>query len=301
MSTPPLNRAQVIEELKRQVLVASDTATAEFLADKGTVATLMDGHVLTEQGKVEDLVYFIIDGKVNVFVSHHYVGTRVAGQHVGEMIVVHPASTRSATCKAAGRVVVCQVPKLDFEEALERNPHMWKPLARTIAERLREREKMLRPRNLKPVMFLGCATEGIKVADLVLANFEHKKSELEIRPWYFDVFEPSTYSIDSLLEEAKRADFAVLVAGPDDTVTSRKATSAAPRDNVIFELGLFMGALGRQRVIILQQKGVDLKIPSDLKGLPPLEYTTGGGPPTKTDLHVPCGELWKVIEKHGVI
>jgi hypothetical protein len=63
-------------------------------------------------------------------------------------------------------------------------------------------------------------------------------------------------------------DFAVLVLTDDDQITCRKVTQASPRDNVVFELGLFMGALGRRRAFPLVAQTADgaPKIPSDLLG-----------------------------------
>ena len=68
------------------------------------------------------------------------------------------------------------------------------------------------------------------------------------------------------------ADFAVLVAGPDDQVISRANQLDAPRDNVIFELGLFMGALTRSRTFLLVPEGIKVKIPTDLLGLTCVEF-----------------------------
>ena len=63
---------------------------------------------------------------------------------------------------------------------------------------------------------------------------------------------------------------------PDDPlVEARGERKAAPRDNVIFELGLFMGALGRARSFIVRERGVDLKIPTDLLGVTSIEYESG--------------------------
>ena len=52
-------------------------------------------------------------------------------------------------------------------------------------------------------------------------------------------------------------------------------TSNAPRDNIVFELGLFMGALGRSRTFLVQPRGAGLKVPSDLMGITPLTYEAG--------------------------
>jgi preprotein translocase subunit SecD len=68
------------------------------------------------------------------------------------------------------------------------------------------------------------------------------------------------------------ADFAVLIVTGDDIIESRGQTHATPRDNVIFELGLFMGALGRQRTFIVADQESKPRMPSDLAGLTWLPY-----------------------------
>ena len=62
-------------------------------------------------------------------------------------------------------------------------------------------------------------------------------------------------------------DFAALVLTPDDLLTSQNESSVAPRDNVLFELGLFMGALGRKRTFVVYDRSVKLKLPTDLAGV----------------------------------
>jgi len=62
--------------------------------------------------------------------------------------------------------------------------------------------------------------------------------------------------------------------GPDE-----EQSSAAPnraRQNVILELGYFMGALGRDRVAALSDEGVEK--PSDIHGL----------------LYIPCDSAWEL-------
>ncbi len=79
------------------------------------------------------------------------------------------------------------------------------------------------------------------------------------------VFKASSFPIDDLAAQVHVCDFAVLVAAPDDRVLSRWRASKAPRDNVIFELGLFMGEISRARTFLLDPGTV--KLPSDLKGI----------------------------------
>jgi hypothetical protein len=74
--------------------------------------------------------------------------------------------------------------------------------------------------------------------------------------------------LDDLLRYVSVFDFAVLVLTADDLTSSKGRRTAAPRDNVIFELGLFMGVRGRRRAfaVIAPNKAGKLKLPSDLAG-----------------------------------
>lgn len=86
------------------------------------------------------------------------------------------------------------------------------------------------------------------------------------------MFGPSRIPLEDLIRQTREADFALFVFGPDDKIASRYQEHAAPRDNVIFEMGLFLGRLGRDRVFMVKDHDVDLKIPTDLVGLRPITY-----------------------------
>jgi predicted nucleotide-binding protein len=87
--------------------------------------------------------------------------------------------------------------------------------------------------------------------------------------------------MEDLEREVNSADFAIAVVTGEDVVTSRKRRKVAPRDNVVFELGLFMGQLGRDRTVIVTPRGMNLKLPSDLHGLNPLSFTMPANPTDK--------------------
>jgi hypothetical protein len=74
-------------------------------------------------------------------------------------------------------------------------------------------------------------------------------------------------TLESLVGAVEQFDFAILVLTPDDLVSSESQTTAAPRDNVLFELGLFMGRLGRDRTFIVYDRTDQIKLPSDLAGV----------------------------------
>jgi hypothetical protein len=116
-------------------------------------------------------------------------------------------------------------------------------------------------------LFLGSSAEGREVA----RNLEAELGGVcEVVRWDRDVFEPSGYALDSLVEVAAGVDFAVLVATPDDTTESRGEKTPSVRDNVVLEFGLFAGALGRRRTYLLATG--ELKLPTDVLGLTRLAY-----------------------------
>ncbi|WP_152345714.1 nucleotide-binding protein [Brevibacterium sp. CFH 10365] len=118
-------------------------------------------------------------------------------------------------------------------------------------------------------LFIGSSSEGEDVArnlQVVLSR------ACLVTRWNQGVFEPGGNALDSLIDVTKRVDFAVLIATPDDINESRGETSVAMRDNIVFEYGLFAGALGRKRVYMLATE--DIKIPSDILGVTRLPYAS---------------------------
>ena len=65
--------------------------------------------------------------------------------------------------------------------------------------------------------------------------------------------------------------FAIILFTQDDLTKSHGEEKPSPRDNLVFELGLFLGALGRERTILLIESG-NIKIPSDLYGVMPKKF-----------------------------
>jgi hypothetical protein len=118
-------------------------------------------------------------------------------------------------------------------------------------------------------VFIGSSTEGLKIARTLQAELE-AATDCAVKRWDTDTFAPGSITLDALIARANSVDFAILVATGEDTVTSRGTQTAAVRDNIILEFGLFLGALGRERVYLLSVG--DAKLPSDLLGLTRLFY-----------------------------
>lgn len=116
-------------------------------------------------------------------------------------------------------------------------------------------------------VFIGSSSEHFETARYLQSELE-KFTGCEATCWDQDVFRLSTYALESLGAAAQQSDFAVLLATPDDTTSKRGRSAASPRDNVIFELGLFMGVLGRQRTFLVADRtDQNLHLPSDFNGL----------------------------------
>ena len=116
----------------------------------------------------------------------------------------------------------------------------------------------------KPRVFIGSASEGADIAEALQVRLDKK---CEVTVWNQDVFRLSQAGINSLVEAINKFDFAIFVLTPDDIVKSRKKTSQAPRDNVILELGLFIGGLGLGRTFAVYDEENKVKIPTDLSGV----------------------------------
>jgi hypothetical protein len=118
-------------------------------------------------------------------------------------------------------------------------------------------------------VFIGSSSEGREVARAIGEGLECCADTIM---WDEDVFEFGRGYLEELMTELERHDFAVLVLTPDDVVESRGDSKKSPRDNVLFECGLFMGRLGRERTFIVCDRSTEMKLPSDLAGVSLISY-----------------------------
>jgi len=121
----------------------------------------------------------------------------------------------------------------------------------------------------RPPLFIGSSVEGLEVAYALQENLEF---DCEPTVWPQGVFQPSSAALIDLYAWSRKVEFAVFVFTPDDVVRIRGRTLQTVRDNVVFELGLFIGALGPRRCFFVMPHGAELHLPSDLIGVEPLRY-----------------------------
>src|SRR3954469_17859661 len=149
----------------------------------------------------------------------------------------------------------------------------------------------------KPRIFLGSSGKQEKLLQALTRGLE---DVMHVEPWTTS-FNPGTTTLGRLLELTHEVDFAAFVFARDDwTSTSLPAAPAAesaqasPRDNVVFEAGLFGGVLGMRRTFILHASGA--KLPTDLLGLTCVRYD---GSTAAGVMKAICDKLRHAIESEG--
>jgi hypothetical protein len=151
----------------------------------------------------------------------------------------------------------------------------------------------------KPRIFLGSSGKQQKLVDALTRGLE---DVAQVQPWTTS-FNPGVSTLERLVEIAHEVDFAAFVFARDDWTSVNVEVSppsesgqASPRDNVVFEAGLFGGILGMRRTFILHASGA--KLPTDLLGLTCVRY---GEATTASELKVVNQKIRKAIEDSGRI
>jgi Predicted nucleotide-binding protein containing TIR-like domain len=149
---------------------------------------------------------------------------------------------------------------------------------------------------MRPRIFIGSSTQQEKLLQALTRGLQ---DIADVDPWT-SVFNPGVSTLDRLVELTREVDFAAFVFAQDDWTTkggSPEATGeASPRDNVVFEAGLFGGALGIRRTFILHANGA--KLPSDLVGLTSIRYDPDTRPAVVRQINQ---QLRRAIEAQGGI
>lgn len=294
----PNGRRLLIAAIKEQRIVAHNDAIAARIAASGSLVEFNAGNAIITQGELTDDLYLLLVGTVEVQVNGRIIARRTASESIGEMGLLSPTVQRSATVIAETDTVAVKISEIQFQEIADQFPVIWKPIANVVAERLRQRQQFHRQPNPNPVLFLGSSVEGLSVADELVRGLKFDK--ILVRKWSTPgVFEPGGINLETIVKEVDSCDFAAFVFGPDDQIASRNEKYAVPRDNVIFELGLAMGRLNRDRSFIIKEHLVDVKIPTDLLGITPITYVRKGQETLSQAIDPVCTDLRQIINKLG--
>ncbi|MBV9961592.1 MAG: nucleotide-binding protein [Parafilimonas sp.] len=119
---------------------------------------------------------------------------------------------------------------------------------------------------MKPKLFIGSSVEGLIVAENIKVKLDFS---FDVDLWSEGVFGIGNTTIDDLLAKLNESDFGIFVFSPDDKATIKNEQLSVVRDNVLYELGLYTGKLGRKNCFIIAPDNLikDFHLPTDLIGI----------------------------------
>lgn len=116
---------------------------------------------------------------------------------------------------------------------------------------------------IRPKIFIGSSKSGLPIAEKVKTYLS------EIADCFIwsepDIWETNRSTFDNLIRMANYFDFGVFVATADDLTETNNKLVIEPRDNVILEMALFLGAMGHHKSFLLVENGI--KLPTDFTGI----------------------------------
>ena len=149
----------------------------------------------------------------------------------------------------------------------------------------------------RPAVFVGSSTEGLPIARVVQYLLD---SDCEVSLWNQGVFGLSHGTLESLVLALPEFDYAILVLTPDDLTLSRGVQRPVARDNIMFELGLFIGALGRERTFMVHDRTKPIALPSDLAGITAATFAPHANGNLEAALGAPTTSILRSIERLGL-
>lgn len=274
-------------------MIAGNRKLAEALADCVEVKPVRIGDVLIEQGGNDNDVYFILVGAVNIIVNGRILGRRGPNDHVGEMAAIEPTQKRSASVVVAEEGVIAKITEAELSKYGSIYPEIYRSIAKELSRRLIQRNAFVTKTRDKIRVFVISSVEALSVARIIQNAFEYDPFTTVV--WTDGIFKVTNYTLQNLEDEVDNSDFAIAIAHADDLTESRGKNWPAPRDNVIFELGLFMGRLGKERAILMEPRDEGVKLPSDLAGIITIPYRYAKGKDAAAIMAPACNALREYI------
>ena len=120
---------------------------------------------------------------------------------------------------------------------------------------------------MKKRLFIGGSSEELATAKLVKGLLEN---DFDVTIWNDTIWEKEVFKINNnflndLLKAPLKFDFGILIGTTDDETIKRGKGVLSARDNILFELGLFIGRMGIENCAFLVDEKVE--IPSDFGGI----------------------------------
>jgi hypothetical protein len=146
-------------------------------------------------------------------------------------------------------------------------------------------------------MFVGSSSE---TKGLIRGLKLNLTDEVAVENWATTAWPLSRSTLDGIERKLDDADFAAFILAPEDIAIIRGERVLVPRDNVLLELGISFGRIGRDRTFILAPKGPESNHhrPSDLWGITVIEYEREKN--NRATMSDPADELLEAIQERGL-
>jgi predicted nucleotide-binding protein len=250
------------DALKKQKIVAGNTELAAAIAEAGELIEVPAGTRIIDQGGDDDEVYLILAGSFHIVVNDKTIARRIANDHVGEMAAILPLQRRAAGVVAHEDSIVVRLSNAQVEELGSRFSQIWRFFAIELAHRLEQRNAAATAANDTVRVFIMASSATGKIARALQNQCEGNHFNVVL--WAEGAFGAGGYAVDKLEHVLDQSDIAIAVVEPHE-----KSSSQA---NVIFELGFFMGRLGRHRTFLVEPRTGEMKLPSELAGIGIITY-----------------------------
>jgi len=278
----------LVEALKRQRMVAGNTGLAERIASIGELIDVPAGTAIIQQGGDDTDVYLILAGAFHIVVNGRAIGRRTATDHIGEMAAIMPVQRRTASAIAHEESVAVRLSGSQMAELGNEYPQIWRSFALELAHRLEQRNAAATAVNDKIRILIAASAGANDIARSVHDAFKDEPFNVVI--WTEGLFRGSNYAIDMLESELDQSDIAIAICEPN---------GKGARDSIIFELGFFMGRLGRHRTFLIEPRHEEIKLPSELAGINTITYRLAEGQDLTKALAPACHQLRKIIHELG--
>lgn len=252
-------------------LFHSETAEATKRGVKIKRLLLVDEELLIDKKTYAKIIrnYYIPQYESKVEISIHAFNRNVLKEHPGHDFTIFELSSENIC--AEGGPIHKQADEVGYFGRIWKNDNRKKEL-KTHFNTLSKLPAIKVPReylNKFPKIFIGSSSEGLDIANTIQNTLSYISKPIV---WSQGVFGLSKGALEELISASKEFDFAILVLTTDDMTIKRRKKVVSARDNVLFELGLFMGQLGRERTFIVHSRDNPPDKPSDLAGVTTATY-----------------------------
>jgi len=151
-----------------------------------------------------------------------------------------------------------------------------------------------KPEKRKVEVFIGSTVKGLPIAKLIVEELSH---DFHCSLWT-KFFDPGNTNMDALENALSNCSYAIIVMTPDDKSVVKGKRHLAPRNNLIFELGLFAGRHGKQASLMVTPRGENILLPTDLLGINTAEYEVRSrNDQPAYDVTAACNKISRVIDE----